>query len=65
MTDGRLQRRVVFRNLEDAVRRKRVGKKKKWTDCVLSDIRAFDIAGNWKATPLEADVWVETVTEDG
>ena len=65
MNDGRLQKRVVFRNLEGAVRRGRGGKKKKWTDCVLSDIRAFDIAGDWKATALEAEVWVETVTEDG
>ena len=33
-----------------------------------SDIRAFDIAGDWKATVLkvlEAEVWVETVTEGG
>ena len=28
-----------------------------------SDIRAFGIAGDWKATALEADVWVDTVTE--
>ena len=33
------------------------------TDCVQSGIRAFDIAGNWKATVLKAEVWVETVTE--
>ena len=31
-----------------------------------SDIRAFGIiAGDSKATALEADVWVETVTEGG
>ena len=30
-----------------------------------SDIRAFGIAGDWKATALEAEVWVESVTEDG
>ena len=30
---------------------------------VQSDIRAFDIAGDWKATALKAEVWVETVTE--
>ena len=36
------------------------------TDCVQSDIRAFGIAGDWKATALKADeVWVEAVTEGG
>ena len=30
-----------------------------------SDIRAFGIAGDWKATALNAEVWVETVTEGG
>ena len=35
------------------------------TDCVQSDIRAFGIAGDWKATALKAEVWVETVTEGG
>ena len=29
------------------------------------DIRAFGIAGDWKAPALEAEVWVETVTEGG
>ena len=53
------------RNLEGAVRRGRGGKKKEWTDCVQSDIRAFGIAGDWKATALNAEVWVETVTEGG
>ena len=38
---------------------------KKWTDCVQSDIRAFDITGDWKATALKAEVWAETVTEGG
>ena len=35
------------------------------TDCVPSDIRAFGISGDWKATALKAEVWVETVTEGG
>ena len=39
--------------------------RKKWTDCVQSDTRAFGIAGDWKATALEAEVWVETVTGGG
>ena len=39
------------------------GKEKKWTDCVQSDIRAFGIAGAWKVTALEAEVWFQTVTE--
>ena len=62
---GWLPKRVVFGNLEGAVRRGRGGTEKKWTDCVESDIRAFSIAGDWKATALEAEVWVETVTEGG
>ena len=60
---GRLPKRIVFGNLEGAVRRGRGGKEKEWTDCVQSDIRAFDIVGDWKATALKAVVWVETVTE--
>ena len=27
--------------------------------------RAFGIAGDWKATALKAEVWVETVTKGG
>ena len=34
-------------------------------DCVQSDVRAFGIARDWKATALEEGVWVETVTEGG
>ena len=47
------------------MRRGRDGKEKEWTDCVQSDIRAFGISEDWKATALEAEVWVETVTEGG
>ena len=65
MSGGRLPKRIVFGNLEGAVRRGRGGKEKEWTDCVQSDIRAFGIAGDWKATALNAEVWVETVTEGG
>ena len=35
------------------------------SDCVQSDIRAFGIARDWKATALKAEVYVETVTEGG
>ena len=63
MSGGRLPKRTVFGNLEGAVRRGRGGMEKEWTDCVQSDMRAFGIAGDWKATALEAEVWVETVTE--
>ena len=63
MNGGRLPKRTMFGNLESAVRRRRGGKKKEWTDCVQSDIRAFDITRDWKATALKAEVWVETVTE--
>ena len=37
----------------------------KQTDCVQSDIRAFGIIGDWKATAMQAEVWPETVTEGG
>ena len=47
------------------MRRRRGGKEKKWADCVQSDIRAFGIAGDWKATTLKAEVWVEAVTDGG
>ena len=47
------------------MRRERGGKEKEWTDCAQSGIRAFGVAGDWKATTLEAGVWVETVTEGG
>ena len=58
MSGGRLPKRVVFGNLEGAVRRGRGGKEKEWTDCVHSNIRAFGIAEDWQ-------VWVETATEGG
>ena len=29
------------------------------------DIRAFGIAGDWKANALDTEVWIETVTEGG
>ena len=41
------------------------GKEKKWTDCVESDIWASGLARNWEATALEADVYVEAITESG
>ena len=44
---------------------RRGGKEKERTDCVQSDIQAFGIAVDWKATALKAEVWVETATEDG
>ena len=58
-------KRIVFGNLEGAVRRGWGGKEKEWIDCVQSDIRAFGIAGDWKETALKAEVRVETVTEGG
>ena len=47
------------------MRRGRGEKEKEWTDCVQSDIRAFGITGDWKATALKAEVWVDTITEGG
>ena len=46
MSGGRLPRRIMFGNLEGAVRRGRGGKEKEWTDCVQSNIRAFGITGD-------------------
>ena len=65
MSGGRLPKRIVFGNLEGAARRGGGGEEKEWTDCVQSDIRAFGIAGGWKATALKAEVWVETVMKGG
>ena len=45
------------------MRRARDGREKERTDSVQSDIRAFGITGDWKATALKAEVWVDTVTE--
>ena len=55
----------MFGNLEDTVRRGRDGKEKEWTDCVQSDIRAFDLMGDWKAMAFKAEMGVEAVTEGG
>ena len=65
MSGGRLPKRIMFGNLEGAVRRGRGGKEKEWTDCVQSDIRAFGITGDWKTMALKAEVWVEAVTGGG
>ena len=46
----RLPKRIVFGNLQGALWR---------------EIRAFGITGDWKATALEAEVWVETATDGG
>ena len=58
-------KRIMFGNLEGAVRRGQGGKEKEWTDCVQSDIRAFGITGDWKTMALKAEVWVEAVTKGG
>ena len=60
-----MPKRIVFGNLEGAVRRGRGGNKKEWTNCVQSDIRAFGMTGDWIATALKAEVWVDTVTDGG
>ena len=63
MNSRRLPKRLVFGNLEGAVRRGQGGKEKEWPDFIQRDIRAFAIAGDWKVTRLKAEVWVETITE--
>ena len=65
MSGGRLPKRIMFGNFEGAVRIGQGGKEKEWTDCVLSDIRAFSTTGDWKAMALKFEVWVEAVTEGG
>ena len=65
MSGGRLPKRIVLGHLEGAVRRGRGGKEKGWTDCVQSDVLAFGITGDWKATALKGEVWAEAVTEGG
>ena len=45
ISGGRLPKRVVFGNLEGAVRRGRGGKEKVRTNFLQSDIQAFGIAG--------------------
>ena len=63
MSGGRLPKRIVFGNLEGALRRGRGGKEEEWTDCVRSGIHG----GLESATALKAEVWVrvDTVTERG
>ena len=41
------------------------GNEKERSDCAQTDVRAFGIVRDWKAMSLEAEVWVETVTECG
>ena len=65
MSGGRLPKQIMFGNLEGAVRRGRGGKEKDWANSLRSDVRVFGIAGDWKATALETEVWVETLTESG
>ena len=65
MSGGRLPKRIMFENLEGAVRRGRGRKEKEWTNCVQSDIRAFGITGDWKTMAVQAEGWVEAVTEGG
>ena len=52
----------MFGNLEGAFQRGQGGEEKEWVDCTHSEVPVFGIAGDWKATALEAGVWVEMVT---
>ena len=65
MSGGQLPKRIMFGNLEGAVRRGRGGKEKVWTDCVQNVIRAFGITGGWKTMAFKAEVWAEAATEGG
>ena len=55
MSGGRLPKRIVYGNLEGEVRRGRGGKENEWTTRVQSDIRAFGITRDWKATALKTE----------
>ena len=53
MSGGRLPKRIVFGNLEGAVRRRWGGKEKEWTDCIQSDIIIADGSVKFReATPI-------------
>ena len=65
ISGGWLPKRIVFGNLEGALREGRGRKNKEWIDCAQSDIRAFGIAWDQKIMPLEAEVWVKTAKEGG
>ena len=65
LSGWRLPKQTICGTLENAVRRGRSGKEKEWSECVQSNVRAFGIAEDWKATALEAEVLVETVKEGG
>ena len=65
MGGGQLPKGIVFRNPEGAERRGQGGEGIDWAGCVSSDIRVFSIAGGSRATALEAEEQVETVTEGG
>ena len=65
MSGRRLPKRIMFGNLEGAVRRGRGGKEKEWIGCIQIDIRAFGITGDWKTMAVRAEGWVEAVTEGG
>ena len=58
-------KRIVFGNLEDAMRRGRGAKEQEWSDCVQSDIWEFGLSADSKAAALEAEMWVETIMEGG
>ena len=50
MSGGWLPKRIVFGNLEGTVRSGWGEKEKEWADCVQSDVRAFGMARDGKAT---------------
>ena len=63
MSAVQLPSKIVFGNLKGTVRRGRGRKEKEWSDCVQVDVQA--VGTDWKATALEAEVWIKTVTEGG
>ena len=61
MSGGRLPKQIVFGNNEGAVRRRRVGRRKNGRIAYRATFRhSHRIAGDWKETGWEVEVWVET-----
>ena len=69
MSGGWLTKRVVLGSLEGAGSKESTGWEGERVDrqihYVWRDVRTLGVAGDWEATVLEAEMWVETVTEGG
>ena len=55
----------MFGNLKGEARTGRGEKEKGWTIAYRAKSRRFGMTGDWKATAMEAEVWVVTGIEGG